>query len=432
MKRALCLPKIVRVLYDVTVLGHAQRDPWQRTGVFRVVDEVARRLAKEEKCDLTFCCAVNPGAKDDALAYIEEDPELNQVPFLRSGLRALGRAGSLQLDRSIDTAQGVAKLGLRAARRLVRTFEGGGCSLTRRQQQKSDVFHAPAFYLPDELAEQRRLKCFLTIYDLIPVFYPEWCRDGSRDFVERGLAGLSKDRWAICISESTKRDLCNHLPSFDPSHAVVIPLAASDSFYPCVDLKARARVRARYGIPDLPYLLSLSTLEPRKNIAHLIRCFSALVRETGIDDLNLVLVGAKGWSYESIFDALAEEKIPTGRVILPGYVSDEDLAPLYSGALAFVYPSLYEGFGLPPLEAMKSGTPVIASDNSSLPEVMGDAGIMAPADDRDALCQAMLELYRKPALAAELSRKGIERAKEFSWKKCADETLAAYETALEQ
>jgi glycosyltransferase involved in cell wall biosynthesis len=149
-----------------------------------------------------------------------------------------------------------------------------------------------------------------------------------------------------------------------------------------------------------------------------------------IDDLYLVLTGVQGWHFDQIFEEIANADEVRDRIILTGFVPDGDLAPLYSGALAFVYLSLYEGFGLPPLEAMQCGTPVITSNTSSLPEVVGDAGIMIAPTDGDALCQALLDLYNDPALGQAMSRKSLERAKLFSWEKTVERTIDAYKLAL--
>jgi glycosyltransferase involved in cell wall biosynthesis len=172
-------------------------------------------------------------------------------------------------------------------------------------------------------------------------------------------------------------------------------------------------------------------LEPRKNIHHVIRCFSKTVLGEEIDDLCLVLVGTKGWDYGKVFEELSRYPALRKRIILTGYVDFEDLAPLYSGALAFVYPSLYEGFGLPPLEAMKCGTPVITSNTSSLPEVVGDAGTMVSPTDEDALCHAMLEIFRDSALRTRMSERSLARADLFSWEKCIEETIRAYRIAID-
>ena len=189
-------------------------------------------------------------------------------------------------------------------------------------------------------------------------------------------------------------------------------------------------VQLKYGIPRGPYILSLGTLEPRKNIVHLIRSFAQLVAQENLPDLSLVLAGAAGWDYGSIFEELTRYPQLKQRIIFTGYVADEDLSPLYSGALVFVYPSFYEGFGLPPLEAMQCGTPVITSNTSSLPEVVGGAGIMLNPSDHEGLCQQMLAIYRSSALREELSARSLEQARKFSWTACARQTAAAYRRAL--
>ncbi len=248
--------------------------------------------------------------------------------------------------------------------------------------------------------------------------------------MESALESLLPRNWAICISEATRNDLCNRLPALPANHVFVTSLAASESFHPCGDAAFCAATRAKYQIPQNPYFLSLSTLEPRKNMEHLVRCFAALTQEPAMRDFNLVLVGNKGWKYEALLEEIERNTAARGRVILTGFVDDEDLAALYSGAVAFVFPSLYEGFGLPPLEAMQCGIPVIASNTSALPEVVGDAGILVSPSDADALCAAMISLANQPAQREELSRRSLQQAARFSWERCVAQTMAAYRFAV--
>ena len=143
-----------------------------------------------------------------------------------------------------------------------------------------------------------------------------------------------------------------------------------------------------------------------------------------------MLVGPKGWDYDLIFKATVEAQNISDYVIFTDFVDDEDLSPLYSGAMAFIYLSLYEGFGLPPLEAMQCGAPVITSNTSSLPEVVGDAGKMFDPMDTDGVCQAILDVYSGPELREKMRQRSLERAKLFGWERCTRETIAAYQTAL--
>jgi glycosyltransferase involved in cell wall biosynthesis len=234
----------------------------------------------------------------------------------------------------------------------------------------------------------------------------------------------------LAISEHTKSDVCEYL-GIHPERVFVTPLAADRRvFYPCSDPERLEVIRTKYGIPPGPYLLSLNTLEPRKNLDHAIRAFSRVVHEERVRDLRFVLVGATGWRYETIFSSLAEAGLARAQIVFPGYVADEDLATLYSGALGFIYPSLYEGFGLPPLEAMQCGVPVVTSNTSSLPEVVGDAGIMLNPQDVSGLAQSMLDLYRDASLRERMRAKSIAQAQRFDWNRSVDATLAAYRTAL--
>jgi glycosyltransferase involved in cell wall biosynthesis len=229
----------------------------------------------------------------------------------------------------------------------------------------------------------------------------------------------------ITTSEATRADLAT-FGGVDPGRVFVVPLAADPRiFRPIRDPSRIEHLRHRLGIHDAPYLLALNAHEPRKNMDAAIRAFTRAVAEGGARDLALVIAGPAS-AEPGIQSALAEAANRHARVILTGYVSDDDLATLYGGALAFVYPSLCEGFGLPPLEAMQCGAPVIAGRVASLPEVVADAGILVDLDDPGALCEAMLRLYRDAALRERLSALSLRRAAAFSWDRCTRQTLAAY------
>ena len=170
-------------------------------------------------------------------------------------------------------------------------------------------------------------------------------------------------------------------------------------------------------------MLYVGTLQPRKNLARVIEAFARAAAAPAFAGLQLVLAGKKGWLYDDLF-AQVERMGLAGRVLFPGYVDDADLPALLSGALAFVFPSLYEGFGIPVLEAGACGVPVITSNTSSLPEVAGDAALLVDPHDVDAIAEAMTRLVTDEALRAELSRRGLANVQRFSWEKCARETLA--------
>lgn len=228
----------------------------------------------------------------------------------------------------------------------------------------------------------------------------------------------------LSLSEHTRRDIIETY-GINPQRVTAIPLAAPDHFGPIIDNRELQRVRHNYGI-DGDYILSVSSIQPRKNLARLVRAYASLRGDGSADKLpKLVLVGKRAWLYDETLRALDETNVKDA-VILTGYVPESDLRALYSDALCFVYPSYFEGFGLPPLEAMKCGAPVIVGNRTSLPEVVGDAALTVDPFEVDAIAGAIRNLINDSALRRELSVKGQARAQEFNWRDTARKTLAVY------
>jgi glycosyltransferase involved in cell wall biosynthesis len=214
-----------------------------------------------------------------------------------------------------------------------------------------------------------------------------------------------------------------------PDRVFVTPLAAADHFRPVTDPASIDVVRKKYGIPDGDYFLSLGALQPRKNFTRVISSFLQLVRQQPTADVNLVIVGEKAWKYEELLSSVTNLGELDDRLIFTGFIDDDDLSAVYSGAKAFIFVSLYEGFGLPVLEAMQCGTPVIASNVTAVPEVVGDAGLLVDPGDTDELSSAMLLLLQDEQRALELKRRGLRRSSEFSWFACGERTMSAYRAA---
>ena len=424
----------MKVLYDISWLGLSYGKSSGATGLGRVIETLALRLADEPDCDLTYCAGDSFGALAGCLALLKEDKELGQTALAYPKFSASYRVRLHRMLGSLHQRERP-NVGIRALRKLLRAvgerLPGGDESLERSSFERADIYHSPILQVPDEARRSGGPKCVLTVWDLIPKLFPQLAPEGAPAMLDAALKSLSADDFVICISEATKTDLCNYLPNLDPKRIAVTYLGASGSFRPSTDLDAHAHVRKKYHIPEGGYILCLSSLEPRKGMDHLIRSFGRFLAEQKVSDLYLVLAGPKGWKYQTIFDALESYSYLKERVILTGRVDEADLSELYSGALAFAFPSIYEGFGLPVLEAMQCGTPVITANTSSLPELVADAGLLIPPRDEEALGSAIWELYSRPELRSDLSIKGMARAKEFSWEKCTTETLAAYRTALD-
>jgi glycosyltransferase involved in cell wall biosynthesis len=232
----------------------------------------------------------------------------------------------------------------------------------------------------------------------------------------------------LTLSDHTRRDIIETY-GVDSERVTAIPLAAPAHFGPVNNEKELQRVRHIYGI-DGDYILSVSSIQPRKNLPRLVRAFASLRNKRQAGTLpKLVLVGKCAWLYDETLRALQETGMEDS-VILTGYVPQSDLPALYSGAVCFVYPSYFEGFGLPPLEAMKCGAPTIVGNNTSLPEVVGDAGILIDPFDISAIAAAIERLIDDSDFRHQLAVKGLARARMFDWHETARQTLDIYKQVV--
>jgi glycosyltransferase involved in cell wall biosynthesis len=284
-----------------------------------------------------------------------------------------------------------------------------------------DVLHCPVNVLP--LATP--CPAVLTIHDLTFLRYPERFKAERRGYLS-ALTRLSASRAAKIMTDSahTKRDVMELLQVAGEKIEVVYP-GLSQEFHPLPESELAA-FRQRQGLPD-EFILFVGTLEPRKNLDLLIQAY-ALLGARRLNDWPLVIAGAKGWMFEQIF-AEVERNGLADKVIFPGYVALEDLPHWYGAATVFVYPSLYEGFGLPPLEAMACGTPVIVSDASSLPEVVGDAGARVDPQRAEDLADTLAEVLQSKAKQEQMASAGLRQAASFTWDRAADQIARIYRQA---
>ena len=289
-----------------------------------------------------------------------------------------------------------------------------------------DVLHSTAFTVPPPLSEA---KLVVTVPDLTFLTHPELHTEANRSFCLRQADLWSKRAaYLITLSESARSDILRYL-SFPEERVVAIPLAAAPEFVPSTDLGAVRRVLASHDIRD-NYVLFVGTLEPRKNAITLLRACADVLRVADPPHL-LVLAGASGWMNSEVFAEVRALQLEE-RVRFLGYVPDADLQALYTAARVFVYPSLYEGFGLPVIEAMACGAPVITSTTSSLPEVAGDAALLVPPTDVIALRGALEEVLNSHAKRLQMRAASRRQAERFSWQETARKTLAVYRKAVDE
>lgn len=426
----------VRVAYDISFLGLCFENPSGQSGVYRTVEELLRELCRRSDIELTAVAASGDNplvdvtnssryvARHDKLAC-RFDPALTG----RLGLSNLYRRSCSGGSTPRAGASPGSSIGPRISRKASRILSRVVTKLDRTRVSfgpgRYDLFHSPFLKLPPH-AVIGGIPRMLTVYDLIFLKNAEFMTTALVTFLKAIFASVDVETdWVACISEFTKHEFCE-FTGMSPERVFVTPLAAADHFRPVRDPDQISAVQRKYGIPAGACFLTLSALQPRKNFSHLIRCFVRLLSDHPGLDVNLVIVGAPGWLYEEIFTAGRMSGDLRNRIVFTGFVANEDLSAVYSGAAAFLFPSLYEGFGLPPLEAMQCGVPVIVSNTTALPEVVGDAALLVDPTDADALCQAMLDVLTNAELSHELSVKGLLRSKRFSWAACAQKTADAY------
>lgn len=354
---------------------------YRNAGIHTYIDQTVRRLPEvDPELRLTLFARHVPDGLSDAI-----EPRATRWPTGRPALRILWEQLRLPL----------------AARRF-------------------DVVHASAFVAPQICWRPT----VVTIYDLSFALFPQYFRGLNQAYLRIGTRrSARRARRVLAISEHTRRDI----------HRLYdVPLDRIDVAYPGVDAaltpaapESVAEFKRRKQLPDR-FLLFLGTLEPRKNLVMMIQAFAQLKRER--PDAMLVLAGGVGWLADDVFAEIDRSGVRDS-VILPGFVPAEEKALWYAAATAFVYPSIYEGFGLPPLEAMACGTPVIVSNAASLPEVVGEAGLNVAPDDVSGWSHAMRRLWSDAALRADLSERGLAQARRFSWTETARVTAAAYRAA---
>lgn len=366
--------------------------------------------------------AATPGGKADALS---DEVALADLQPRLSGLRSRAQT-ALRMSEGLTTASVTARrltpTGAVVDRQGVASANNGFLApnlfvkahyrhmLLRqftsvRTNEKIDVLHLTA-PLPVRMAG---VKVVTTIHDLVPIRLPWTTPDNKAEFISRVRTSAKLSDLIITVSEASKRDIVEIL-DVDPDR-VAVTWQPSD-LAPLTDQERRdlPRVLSRFGLAEQGYALFVGAIEPKKNLRRLIEAFL----ETD-SDMPLVIVGRKAWMWEDeigFIEALGEA--PRSRLRFLGYAERDDLRRLYAGAQMFLFPSLYEGFGLPPLEAMNAGCPVLASDRGSLPEVCGDGAVYADAMDRDDLRRKIEQMMGDEALRARLSDAGRRRAQAFS------------------
>jgi glycosyltransferase involved in cell wall biosynthesis len=289
------------------------------------------------------------------------------------------------------------------------------------RRERPDVYHAPHYVLPAGV----RCRSVVTIHDCIHLMFPQYLPNKAAYAYARASmwAAARRSDCILTVSEASKRDIL-HFFDVPPEKIVVVYNAIDDHFWLTPPEEDVARVRERYQL-DHEFVLYVGNIKPHKNLVRLIEAFAEF-RKTGFEAVKLLIIGDEISKLPALRRAVHRHKLHK-HVRFLGYLPDRTLAILYRLAAVFVFPSLYEGFGLPPLEAMASGTPVVTSNVSSLPEVAGDAAILVDPYDVDSIVDGLRRVVGDRAVAADLRRRGLERAREFSWERSVEKTRQVYQ-----
>ena len=421
--------KKIKLIYDAGALSYYYEKSSSRSGIFFVAYNILRELSKREDIEIVLYADL-----DRLLAakkFVKTHPEFQHIKVLGKLTLFSRFLGSISYYRykfrKIDKKDNLFKMIYRFfAIRIIRLYNEH--QFFNKSLQKEidnfDVYFSPNSAPPKVVSLNEIIKTSIFLLDTIPIVLQEYFHTMqiSTTWFYKLFNSLNKTDYYFTNSEYTKSDFLKYSDKLNPDHVITALLGADEKFHPVCDEHKINEIKEKYSIPkDKRLILSLCTLEPRKNLVFAVKNFVKFIQKNNIEDCVFVLGGGHWQLFlKKIEDELSSLGDFKDKIIKTGYIEDEDLPILYSAAESFVYPSLYEGFGMPVLEAMQCGCPVITSNRTSIPEVIADAGIQINPEKDEELISAYEKMYFDESFRHECTRRGLERAKDFSWKKCVD------------
>lgn len=421
--------KKINVLYDATVLINGTANAPARSGVYFVVYNILIEMLKREDFNVTLYCEKKQA--NLVLEIIKKDEILRKVPIAEySNLdKLIIKWEKLKYDNKINQGNKIIRVFIKTILKLLNLFSNLINTLNINNTYKKlfsnfDIFFEPCGGIPIEIKNVRNIKKYSILYDIIPIIFPENYPEmkNKKSWFYKLIKSLNKNDFYFAISDYTKQDYIKNIKDVNPNNITSIPLSTGLMYERENNIHKINSVKEKYNIPkDKKYLFSLCTLEPRKNLIFAVKNFIEFVKRNNINDFVFVMGGGH-WDLfiQKLDDSIDNLQEYKDKIIKIGYVDDEDMSALYSGAEMFVFPSVYEGFGMPILEAMKCGCPVITSNVTSMPEVIGDCGIQINPEDDEDLIKAFEKMYFDNDFRQKYIEKGIERGKEFTWERCVD------------
>lgn len=418
----------MNVLFDATVLANGLNKNGGRSGIYMVTYNLLSEFRKDSKLKISLYCA--PERYLDFLRL--EDSIVKDLPLYSNTSKISSFFYNKSCKNSTTKASNIfirkAKNGLnRLYKKIGKLTEKKNISVISNKE--FDAYFSPMHAIPKCIKQQNIRNHYVIIYDMIPYILPEY-KTGLNGWFGEVISNLNKKDIYFTISDSVKQDFIRIKKyEIDENKVFTTYIGVSDSFKPELDEDKRKNVFEKYKIESDKYIFSLGSIEPRKNLRMQIKAFVTFVDKNKITDLVYVIGGGKYTT--NLIEELRKENLDTTYIQYIGYVDDDDLNVLYTNALWFTFTSKYEGFGLPPLEAMKCGCPVITSNNSSLPEVCGTAALLVDCNSVTEHVSAYESLYNKSDLREELKKKGFEQSKIFNWKSVSDKMIRIMEEFYE-
>lgn len=416
--------KKLKLVFDATILANEVNKDAARSGIYFTAFNIFKELTKHKEIDLILC---NWGANyEDLSTFLNKYFKNIKFNIINANSFTLYKKLKKRKDYYKNNGNLIVKFliqillcCLSPISKIWNKFVIFNCI---KKVNMNDAYLSLIYKKPQNL----KIKSYTMLYDLTPKLFPDYHIQIFKkgDWLYDLCHSLNKNDYYFAISNATRNDFLKYYPCIDEKKIKTTYLACNSSFKPKSEYEIDI-VKKKYNIPNnKKYVFSLCTLEPRKNLIRAVKTFVEFINKNNIDDLVFVLGGGH-WNYfiEKLEQEIKNLSDCRDKIIKIGYVDDEDLPALYSGAEWFTYTSMYEGFGLPPLEAMSCGCSVITSNNSSLPEVVGNAAIMIDWDSDEQHIQAYEKYYFDNGLRMLNRTKGLERAKQFSWEKCTNEIL---------
>ncbi len=403
---------MVRLVYDFNTLGRMLLTRAGVNGISRVIEELANalywRATTNEDLTIEFSSVFYP----QAYSLIKK-----RYAYFESKFSMIEPSA---VEKFVYQAALISRAPFRKGKQL-----GNLMAPYRKKHFGADIVYSPFYGFNGREFFSGDFKQVATIHDIISMTRPEFFNSTDVESMRVQFESLVRyNDFFFAVSEHTKYEFCEYF-GVSEDRVWVTSLAAASRFSTAEEY-SRETLRNKYSIGSQPFILSVATLEPRKNLIGLINAYSRLIEMGELSQVKLVLAGALGWKYEPIFDLIQKNTHLRENIIITGFVDESDLPSLYREASCFVYLSFCEGFGLPVLEAMQCGAPVLASDIPSIKEIVGDAAILVDPYDLDAVCEGLISILNNQRLAREYSIKAMKRSAGFSWERAAGRMVEAF------